>query len=475
MDKPIIQNTLQRVKEYIEHHHLLPPHPSSNLRVYVGLSGGGDSVALTLFLSFLGYHDNLFLTHCNFHLRAEESDRDEAFCRQFAAKLQLPIEVKSFDTRLFMKENKLSLEMACRQLRYEWWQSIIGDNNNYFICVGHHQDDSIETFLINLMRGTGIDGLTGIKPQNGHILRPLLCLGREDIFSFLAALNQSYITDSSNLETDFLRNKIRLQLLPLMDQIHQNTKKSILKTANHLAQNRKWISHAIKEHLIEKVKTLNYREEQIYSISIDDLKNTPDLPSALFHLLNYYSFIISDRGIERLTDDIRAGKKNVIYPSKNSYLCLTQDTLFIHYSPFGMHDEESYSWHPDAPSEVAHGEVTFRLCQAKEFGKTSHKLIVTREEWFDLNNLTFPLHIRHWREGDRISPFGMQGSKLVSDLFSDAHYNPIEKKLVWIIEDDHGTILNICGLKRSRHAPVTPCSKQVLHIKFNPLPLHPHE
>lgn len=204
-------NFIQKVREYIQDQHLL----TSTKELYlVALSGGADSVALLLSLRALGYQ--VEACHCNFHLRGEESNRDEQFCVKLCERLAIPLHRIHFDTRSYATLHKESIELAARNLRYRYFEQLRQDMNAEGICVAHHRDDSVETVLINLVRGTGINGLTGISSRNGNILRPLLCVNKEEILAYLEEKNESYITDSSNLVDDVVRNKIRLRILPLL-------------------------------------------------------------------------------------------------------------------------------------------------------------------------------------------------------------------------------------------------------------------
>ena len=187
-------------------------------KLVVALSGGADSVALLRILLSLGY--DCVAAHCNFHLRAAESDRDEDFVRKLCAGLSVHLEVVHFQTSDYARENSLSIEMAARELRYGWFDEIRKRYGASCIAVAHHRDDSVETFLLNLSRGTGINGLKGIMPKNGFIVRPLLEAGRDDILEYLKRIEQDYVTDSTNLEDIYTRNKIRLDIIPLFKQIN---------------------------------------------------------------------------------------------------------------------------------------------------------------------------------------------------------------------------------------------------------------
>ena len=219
---------IQKVKQYIDRHELF----SSSDKILVALSGGADSVALLRLLQAMGYTCDA--AHCNFHLRDKESERDENFVRQLCKELQVQLHITHFETVKEAKSRHLSIEMAARELRYKWFEEIRKTCGATVIAVAHHQDDSVETLLLNLIRGTGINGLRGIRPKNGKIVRPLLCLNRKEILDYLSDIGQEYVTDSTNLQDEYTRNKIRLNLLPLMQEINPSVKESILKTAEHL-------------------------------------------------------------------------------------------------------------------------------------------------------------------------------------------------------------------------------------------------
>ena len=203
-------------------------------KVLVALSGGADSVALLRILLSLGY--TCECAHCNFHLRGLESDRDESFVRQLCEEHSIPLHVTHFDTSAYAKEHHLSIEMAARELRYEWFEHIRKEIEASVIAVAHHRDDSVETFLLNLMRGAGINGLKGIPVKNGYIVRPLLSVSRDVILDYLQAINQGYVTDSTNLEDEYMRNKIRLNILPLMKEVNPSVMETIQETTFRLSE-----------------------------------------------------------------------------------------------------------------------------------------------------------------------------------------------------------------------------------------------
>lgn len=201
-------------------------------RVLVALSGGADSVALLRVLLALGYRCEA--AHCNFHLRGEESNRDEQFVRELCRGLGVALHVTHFDTTAYAARHHVSIEMAAREMRYRWFEQLRQEREMSVIAVAHHRDDSVETFLLNLVRGAGINGLKGISPKNGAIVRPLLEVNRQDILDYLQHLQQPYVTDSTNLQDEYMRNKIRLNILPMLRELNPSVSESIAETAARL-------------------------------------------------------------------------------------------------------------------------------------------------------------------------------------------------------------------------------------------------
>ena len=242
----------------------------------VALSGGADSVALLVMLRENGYR--VHAAHCNFHLRGDESDRDEAFCVSLCERLGIELHRVHFDTRTYAELHKVSIEMAARELRYKWFEQLRADIGAAGICVAHHRDDSVETVLMNLVRGTGLRGLCGIQPRNGFVLRPLLDVSREDIEAYLAAKGQKYVTDSTNLVDDVMRNKIRLNILPILRELNPAVSENIQRTAEHLTEAQR-VLDGITE-LYKNRKLLDLNELTKYSSS----------EYIIFEWLKYYGF-----------------------------------------------------------------------------------------------------------------------------------------------------------------------------------------
>ena len=217
---------LNKISAFIEQHQLLR---HDDAKYIVALSGGADSVALLLVMHQLGYR--VEAAHCNFRLRGQESDRDEQFVAELCNKKQTPLHIIHFDTVAYAKLHQVSIEMAARELRYRYFEQLRQDIGADDVCVAHHQDDAVETLLMNLLRGTGIHGLTGIRPRNGHIVRPMLCVTRAEIVGYLDSAHQPYVTDSTNLVPDVVRNKIRLNVIPQLLALNPSASQNIARTA----------------------------------------------------------------------------------------------------------------------------------------------------------------------------------------------------------------------------------------------------
>jgi tRNA(Ile)-lysidine synthase len=257
-----------KIEKYIEKHQLMEKESP----VLVALSGGADSVALLLVLHNLGYKCQAI--HCNFHLRGEESNRDEEFVTSLCKILGITLDIVHFDTTEYAKSHGISIEMAARELRYDAFEKQRKLIDAQAIAVAHHRDDSAETLLLNLVRGTGIRGLRGIQPKNGYIIRPLLCVGREDIIDYLKWRGQDFITDSTNLTSDYTRNKIRLEVIPKLAEINPSIKESLAGTAQRVSEAELIYRHAVGE-AVKRVKTEN-------SIDIELLKKEI-APATLLH------------------------------------------------------------------------------------------------------------------------------------------------------------------------------------------------
>lgn len=390
----------QRVIQYIEKEHLF----SSNDKILVALSGGADSVALLCVLHTAGYPCEA--AHCNFHLRGEESNRDELFVRQLCRKYGIHLHTIDFNTTQYATEKRISIEMAARELRYNWFEKIKKECKANVIAVAHHQDDSVETMLLNLIRGTGITGLLGIRPRNGAIVRPLLCINREEIIRYLQQIGQDFVTDSTNLEDEYTRNKIRLHLLPLMQEINPSVKNSLIETSNYLND-----VATIYNKVIDETKKKIITPE---GIRIDALLDAPTPETLLFETLHPLGF--NSAQIKDIASSLH-GQPGKQFISKEWRVIKDRNLLLLESirSEYGttlpyqlIKEEREYS--PD-----------FQIPRDK---KTA---------CFDADKLTEEIHCRKWRTGDTFIPFGMKGRKKVSDYLTDRKFSISQKERQWVL------------------------------------------
>ena len=390
---------VKKVKEFIEKEDLF----SKQDKILVALSGGADSVALTRILITLGYHCEA--AHCNFELRGEESDRDEDFVRNFCRSLNIKCHSIHFETRRYAAQQSISIEMAARELRYNWFSKICEESDCQVVAVAHHKDDSVETMLLNLIRGTGINGLLGIRPKNGNVVRPLLCASRQEVVEYLHRMNQTYVTDSTNLEDEYTRNKIRLNLLPLMEEINPSVKDGLVKTASYLNDISKVYQQAIKES-IDRIFITPEKE-----ISIEKLMNEPAPQALLFEVLSPLGF--NSTQVEEVYGSLN-GQPGKRFISSQWQVVKDRELLLI----------EKVKTANDKP-QIIFEEVLF----TKEFVIPKDKDTAC----FDANKFKGVISIRKWEKGDYFIPFGMKGKKLVSDFMTDSKFSLLKKEQQWVL------------------------------------------
>lgn len=389
----------KKIVQYIDNESLF----SLNARIIVALSGGADSVALLRILHTLG-HD-CEAAHCNFHLRGAESDRDEMFVRKLCKTMKIPLHTIDFATEQYATEKKISIEMAARELRYQWFAEIKKKTKADVIAVAHHQDDSVETVLLNLIRGTGINGLLGIRPKNGDIVRPLLCISRKEIINYLQNAGQEYMTDSTNLQDEYTRNKIRLNLLPIMQEINPLVKEHIIDTSNYLNDVNRIYNKGIEEG--------KQRVMEKGSIRIEPLLKEPSPEALLFEILYPLGFNAAQ------TKNILAmleGQTGKQFISKDGWRVVKDRELLLI-------DKKEKQENPP-------------FCLIKEEKEYTKDFIIPREKHiacFDTDKLIGEINLRKWQTGDIFIPFGMKGKKKVSDYLTDRKFSIIQKENQWVL------------------------------------------
>ena len=435
---------LSTVQAYIAQHQLLRP----GAPVIVGLSGGADSVALLHILTRLGYP--CVAAHCNFHLRNDESDTDADFAQQTAEALGLPFRRIDFDTADYAHQNGVSTEMAARTLRYEWFETLRRELGAEAIAVAHHRDDNVETVLLNLIRGTGLSGLCGMRPRNGHIVRPLLSVDRHQIVRWLADRHLPFRTDSSNASDVYRRNFVRLRLLPLMEQLNPSVRDAILRMAGHLTDVEAIYRNAIDSHRAHLIDADG-------RISIDALLRTPAPHAVLFELLTPYGFTPS-----QCADIARAlsGESGRSFVAPDGRWHLLKDRLHLILYPA---DEVS----ADAFTLTLGSELTAPIRLSLEERIVDEAFTISRSPHvatFDADRIALPLTLRRWRAGDSFVPFGMTGRKKLSDYFSDHKFSLLHKAAAWILCDASGRILWIVGHRTDNRFRITSKTRRALIV-----------
>lgn len=382
------------------------------------------------------------IAHCNFHLRGEESNRDEQFVRRLAERYGVPCHVAQFDTDAYASEKKISTEMAARELRYEWFEKVRQERGLDQIAVAHHRDDAIETFFINLLRGAGLSGLCGMKAENGKVVRPMLHISREKIDKFVADENLEYVDDCTNASDLYLRNRIRHQLIPLMRELNPSFD-SVMEQNLHNLGDANEIYQSTVTAILENVIT--HRSDGIDEIPVTKIETLKPKDTLLFELLRPYGF-----NADTVTEILAGlnGESGRQFLSQSHRLVKDRKTLQI--ILLNNTDRE-----PDIDiSEPFKRETLITL-------KTGKETILC-----DAEKLKRPLSLRKWRDGDRFYPFGMKGSRLVSDYFSDLKLSIIEKQQQWLLCDADGEIVWLVGMRADGRFAVTGETEEVVRIKI---------
>ena len=422
----------QQVAQYINKEKLF----SQEEKVLVALSGGADSVALLRILLSLGY--TCEAAHCNFRLRGEESNRDEAFVRDLCQSLAVKLHITHFNTQSYAVEKHISIEMAARELRYNWFSEVREQSNCSVIAVAHHQDDSVETMLLNLIRGTGINGLLGIRPRNGNIVRPLLCVNRSEIITYLKQIEQVYVTDSTNLQDEYTRNKIRLNLIPLMQSINPSIKESLARTSNYLNEVAKIYTKGIAEGK-ERVITEK-------GILIDRLLKEASPQTLLYEILTPLGF--NSAQVEDVFQSL-GGQAGKLFMSNEWRVIKDRELLLI---------EAITNQDKVTPPTLKFEE--------KEY---TPDFIISREKGiacFDADKLKQPLSIRKWRQGDTFVPFGMKGKKLVSNYLTDRKLSIVVKEQQWVLCSDE-KIAWLIGERTDNRFRIDDATKRIIIVTLS--------
>ncbi|MBM3404906.1 MAG: tRNA lysidine(34) synthetase TilS [Bacteroidetes bacterium] len=438
----------QFINDYIRKNFLITPDDL----ILIAISGGLDSLVLFHLLKESGYHTAL--AHCNFGLRGNESEADEAFIRELAKKYRVPVFVKRFDTAGYAKKKGISIQMAARELRYNWFEEIRKNEGYDWIATAHHLDDQIETFFINLLRGTGISGLGGIMPRNGKIIRPILFATRKEILAYAKQHKLSFREDSSNTSKKYLRNRIRLDLIPLIEEIQPEFQSIMADNIRRLKETNDIFLASmagIRKKLIRKSKD----GDQVNASELRDVSLT-----FLYELLSPYG--INEAVCGDLMKSLSETEAK-LFQSEGYELRLERGMVFI-----TQRAQRKKEGRKEKVYQIRKGQREMRIpihLSLREVNKEKESDVPLDRRFasLDKDKLQFPLLLRRWKPGDVFHPFGMRGKKKLSDFFIDRKMTTREKEDTWLLISG-GAIAWVIGHRIDHRFRVTGKTRAILRI-----------
>lgn len=431
---------LSRLQHNIQEQELFGPSD----QLLLAVSGGRDSVALLSALHHLGY--SVAIAHCNFQLRSEESLGDEKFVQELAERLSVPFYLQRFDTALAAQSSGQSIQMIARQLRYDWLEKIRTEHSFQYVLTAHHQDDSVETVLLNLVKGTGLAGLHGILPKRNKIVRPFLCFSREDIGSYVDGKALLWREDSSNSLDKYERNFLRLRVLPLLKELNPKVSQSIATTSKRLSDIEKYVASALEE---EKKKLMT-AENGYVLLSLFSLRRHPSPHLLLYAALCEFGFS------HQVLDEILASKQTgAVFHSTSHRVLLDRECLIL----------DKKQTENCLPVQIPNSNTVSILIGGKivTMEETTSWTYNKTETLLALDKIQFPLSIRKWEEGDTFRPLGMAGQKKLSDFLIDSKVHLFAKEKTLVVESA-GKIAAVLGMRPSEDFKVDANTKTALRF-----------
>jgi len=424
-------------------------------RILIAVSGGMDSVALVQLCQKAGV--KFGIAHCNFQLRGKESDADALFVQALAEQMKVPFYQVSFETKKEAALTKKSIQVAARDLRYEWLEGLRKTNEYQYIAVGHHHNDSIETLLINLTMGCGIRGLHGILPKNGLLIRPLLFSTRVDIEAYIQQNSFDYREDSSNSSTKYTRNALRHLVVPQLQRINPNLEQTFEENFLRFRETEALYDYAIQQL---KKETLTKKGSTLW-IDIEGVSKAPSPLSLLYEILQTYQF--KPAKIQYIYNK-RAEESGALYTSKTHQLLKDRTHWIV--SPISNNKDSKYTLplfdNTKGNFSIADLEFQWEILAQKLNLKTTSKTI-----YLDMDKLISPLHLRHWKDGDIFYPLGMQGKKKkLSKFFKDIKMNRFDKDATWLLCDKNDRIVWVLGLRADERFKILETTKRILKLKL---------
>ena len=414
-------------------------------KLLLATSGGIDSMVLLHLCHKLKL--DIRVAHCNFQLRGDESDEDEKFVKSECERLEILLFVNHFDTKKFAEDHKLSIQVVARNLRYEWFNTLLINNDYDYILTAHHLDDSLETFLINFNRGSGLDGLTGIPEKNGNIVRPLLPFSRNEIEVFAKENNVKWREDSSNASDKYLRNKLRHDAIPVLKQLNPSLLDSFENTISNLQQSQSLVNDA-SQMVYKQVVS----EEDTIKIDISKLTEFQNYNAYLYQWLQPFGFT----AWEDIYTLVEAQSGKQVFSQK--YILLKDRNHLILFPKQNENEPILFSVAKDQK------EVKFPLklsfCNVDDISVAPTNVIFVDED-----KLQFPLEIRKWQEGDWFFPFGMNGKKKLSKFFKDEKFSLLDKSNTWLLCSEN-QIVWVIGKRQDERFKVTETTTKILKINY---------
>ena len=417
-------------------------------KLLLATSGGIDSMVMLSLFQQLDYE--IAIAHCNFQLRGVDSFSDQNFVKDYANENEIPVFITQFDTTAFAEDYKVSTQVAARELRYNWFYELAETEDYDYILTAHHADDNLETFLINLSRGTGLDGLTGIPEQNEKVVRPLLAFSQKELADYAELHNVQWREDSSNASDKYLRNKIRHHLVPMLKELNPNFLSSFTTTQSYLQDAKDMVEDAT----IMVYQQVASQEEDKITFDLKKLLKLPNYKSYLYQWLNEFGF----SAWEDIYDLVNSQSGKFVYAPEYRLL-KDRETLIL--SPF-YYVNEKEEFLITADQKVVNVPLNMTFSSAAEMTIVSNKTI-----FVDSDKLDYPLVLRRWNEGDQFQPFGMDGkSKKLSKFFKDEKLSLLEKEKIWLL-CSNDNIVWVIGLRQDERFKIKNTTKNIIKIELD--------
>jgi tRNA(Ile)-lysidine synthase len=432
---------LQQFQDFIREQALF----NKDNRILLAVSGGKDSVLMLHLFKAIGV--NFGVAHCNFNLRGAEAQRDENFVKMLSSSLGLPFYVTHFETKKYAQTHKISTQMAARELRYAWFEEIRANHGYDYIALAQHQNDAVETLLINLTRGTGISGLHGILPKRDKLIRPLLFLSRSDIEVLISENQLEFVEDSSNASLDYTRNKIRHTVVPALAEINPRLEKTFTENISRFAQVEMFLNQEV-EKLSNKL--IEHRADGHY-IVLKEIEQLNPKNLLLFELLKPYQF--SESVVREILMNLNGQSGKRFLSESHEAIIDRKELVIVAKNPLPVHHQ---ALHPHKEQvEFLDQVVSLSFSEVIKFEPSATKAYV------DSDRLVFPLVLRTWQIGDRFIPLGMRNFKKVSDFFIDEKVSLPQKNRVPVVVNGNGEIIWLAGMRQDNRFKLTSTTKKV--------------